>query len=152
MNSRIQDVDTAVAVHESGHAIVARALGIDVMSTSAIGALTRTRWRGGTAALAIPMIDLAGPAAEHAYLRRTVWRADLENARRRVLQIVALRHGVEDADELVARLAAQAAALIEQNWSKIEIVAAALSEDQTLSGADIDALLKCALEKTALRP
>ncbi len=142
--SKIDGDGGAIAAHEAGHCIAARMLGIDVVSATAAGMpLTRTRWRG-TAPLAIALVDLAGPAAEYAYLRRTgrtVWRADLENARGRAQQIAALRHDEAELNDELARLGAKAVALVERNWKAIERVAAALVTGGTLAQDDVDALI-----------
>ena len=83
---------TLTAVHESGHAVIARAIGHGVVSVSLDGARTRYRRGDHHAHLCEAMVALAGPLAEQHYrpttpaereaLWRHHWRRDLDNARR----------------------------------------------------------------------
>jgi hypothetical protein len=152
------------AIHESGHAVVARVLGIHVISAVADEGDSRVRTRSLGARAASPgnaarilerliIVDLAGPEAER--LRggddAEAWRSDARNAWDRALRIIRLRRDLDataelprllqvEALELVEQLLAIATALVEENWPAIERVAHALAGGP-LGQAEIDALM-----------
>jgi hypothetical protein len=149
-----------VALHEAGHAVVARLGGIQVVSAAAgDDAGVRTRYRPATTATEdmsinerLVLIDLAGAAAEWLRLRE-VWATDEQSALRRSLAIVILRRGLsrdvevtsemrEEAAELVERLRVQVADLVEKNRPLIVRVYGALAGGRTLTQADIDELMQ----------
>lgn len=83
----------AAAVHESGHAVVARLVGLQVVRAAAreSGSGVRTRYQLGTAADAaatlekLALVDLSGQAAESRRLRSVDWATDEANATERAL-------------------------------------------------------------------
>jgi hypothetical protein len=151
----------AASAHEAGHAVIARALGFQVVRAVARegDSGVRTKYQlGGTAAEAastlekLAVVDLSGQAAECRSLRCLAWATDEANATQRALRVVLLRHGLEgcaeitealriEAAELMTTLRAMAAALIEMNWPIIEKLADALEGGEVLVKADIDALI-----------
>jgi hypothetical protein len=130
---------TLTAVHESGHAVVARAIGHGVVSVSLDGARTRYRRGEPHAHLCEAMVALAGPLAEQHYrpttpaereaLRRDQWRSDLDHARHHVA-------GCGAAGQWVGR---QVRALVRRHWSAIVRVAEALAQRGTLSNEPLQA-------------
>jgi hypothetical protein len=149
----------ATAAHESGHAVVSRLLGIEIIRARARegDAGVRTRFRfGPTAAESaatlekLALVDLAGQAAECRSLRGAEWATDEANAVSRALRIVLLRHGSEEltdalrveAAELLASLRATVGALVEISWPAIERVAGALEAGEELAQAEIDSLIR----------
>ncbi len=148
----------AVAAHESGHGVIARVLGIEVVRASAkpgeAGVRTRYKIGGSTAAEAaetieaLIVVDLAGATAEQRATGRSepgAARADERNALRRALQLGLLTSaGLDAAEELVERSRPKAAALVMQHWPAIEAVADALADGQVLTGSEIDALMAAA--------
>ena len=159
----IDGADAATAAHESGHATIARAIGLDVRRASASsddpGVITR--WRVGippaeyaSTVKKLLLVDLSGPLAECRATGRSelgAARTDRRNAISRALRLVLDEHGLADAQltdalrseaaELVERLRPKAAALVEENWPAIERVAAALADGRTLTGDEVDALM-----------
>jgi hypothetical protein len=144
-------VDPAVALHEAGHAVVARLLDLEVTKVSAgADAGVRTRWQVTEGSLQrVILVDLAGQLAELHGLRER-WQTDERNALSRALRIVLLRRGLRDeqltdemraeAAELVEQLRAEAETLVTVNWPAIGRVAFALA-DHPLTQAEVDALL-----------
>lgn len=147
-----------VAIHEAGHATIARMLGIEVVRASAKpgAAAVRTRYKigGSTAAEAaetieaLIVVDLAGATAEQRATGRSepgAARADERNALRRALRLSLWTNTrLDEAAELVERSRPKAATLVEQHWPAIEAVAGALADDQVLTGSEIDALTAAA--------
>jgi hypothetical protein len=143
-------VDPATALHEAGHAVVARLLDLEVTRVSAgTDAGVRTRYRMTEINLQkVVLVDLAGQLAELRCLRER-WETDERNALSRALRIVLLRRGLRDdqltdelraeAAELVERLRAEAETLVGDNWAAIGRVAFALA-DHPLTQAEVDAL------------
>jgi hypothetical protein len=149
-----------ICLHEAGHCIAARIVGIEVVSAVAgDDPGVRTRHRPATTPAEdmsinerLVLIDLAGAAAEWMRLRQ-VWATDERNAMGRALAIVILRRGLardvevtsemrEEAAELVERLRVQAADMVEKNLPLIVRVAGALAGGATLTQADIDDLMQ----------
>jgi hypothetical protein len=130
------------AVHESGHAVIARALGQPVERASLSNVYTRYRRGDQRAHRRELAIALAGLLAEHYYrpttpierdsLWRTAGRIDLANIR---------RHLAAGGGADVSVVARQVAALVRQRWSTILHAACALHARGMLSGDEVDALL-----------
>jgi hypothetical protein len=146
--------DPAIALHEAGHAVVARLLDLEVTRISAgVDAGVRTRWQmtEGSLQKAI-VVDLAGQLAELHGLRER-WQTDDRNALSRALRVLLLRRGLRDeqltdelggeAAELVAQLRAEAETLVGDDWAAIGRVAFALA-DHPLTQREVDALLAAA--------
>jgi hypothetical protein len=143
--------DPAIALHEAGHAVVARLLDLEVTKVAAgmdAGVRTRYQLTEGNLEKAI-IVDLAGQLAElHGLQER--WQTDERNALSRALRIVLLRRGLRDdqltdelradAETLVAQLRAEAETLVGDNWAAIGRVAFALA-DHPLTQREVDALL-----------
>jgi hypothetical protein len=143
--------DPAIALHEAGHAVVARLLDLEVTRVAAgtdAGVRTRFQVTEGNLQKLI-LVDLAGQLAELHDLRER-WQEDERNALSRALRIVLLRRGLRDeelTDELraeaaamVAQLRAEAAKMVGDNWAAISRVAFALA-DHPLTQREVDALL-----------
>jgi hypothetical protein len=143
--------DPAIALHEAGHAVVARLLDLEVTRVAAgtdAGVRTRYQMTEGSLQKAI-VVDLAGALSELHALREQ-WRSDERNALSRALRIVLLRRGLRDeqltdemraeAAELVEQLRAEAETLVGDNWAAIGRVAFALA-DHPLTQREVDALL-----------
>jgi predicted pyridoxine 5'-phosphate oxidase superfamily flavin-nucleotide-binding protein len=146
----------AVSVHEAGHAVASRILGIEVL-VAAAGANPEVRTRFRTTDLEkVILVDLAGAAAELFQNDSTSagheWQKDETNALSRALRILLRKHGVAevtdalraDAAELVESLRAPAAALVEENWPAIERLASRLAAGGVLGQSRIDALMAAA--------
>ncbi len=145
----------AVAAHESGHGVIARVLGIEVVRASAkpgeAGVRTRYKIGGSTAAQvaetieALIVVDLAGATAEQRATGRSepgAARADELNALRRGLRLsLSMNAGLDDAEELVERLRQEAERLVSENLAAIEAVATELGKGEPLDGDQIDALM-----------
>lgn len=143
-----------VALHEAAHSAIARILGVPVVHAIAAGGnphvRTRSR-RGSTDWLKrLAVIDLAGATVEddpHCAAAET----DRQNAFGRCRRVIALEDGVgvdelddiqlADASALYQHLAAQAAALVKENFRLIGQVAHRLDDAGELSGAAIDAII-----------
>jgi hypothetical protein len=128
-----------IAVHEAGHAVIARVISHGVLRVSLKDG-THTRYRHGDHLMHLyeAMIALAGPLAEQRYRpttpaeRRALWRSkwhnDLEKARRHV--------------EVCGGDAKWIARQVRKNWQAIERVATALQRGRELSGAELDVLMR----------
>jgi hypothetical protein len=149
------------ALHEAGHAVAARILGVGVVSAVAgDDPRVKTRLRPATTASddmaqnqLLILVDLAGAASEFALRLREVWQADEEHALRRALGVCILRRGLgrdakvtaeirEEAAELVEELRAKAQQLVESNQAGILRVAEALGNGATLDGDQVDQLMR----------
>jgi hypothetical protein len=151
---------SATAIHEAGHAVIARLADLHLVRVSAgeqPGVRTRFQLGSGAEAEAtlqkLILVDLAGQTAECHALRGDAWRADEENAAARIVEVTRLRYGLEqhaeltdaqhvEAAGLLKILRETAAALVAANFPSIERVAAALAGGETLDQADVDALLR----------
>jgi len=154
--------NAALAAHESGHAVVARSLGVDVVRASAKlrAAGVVTRWRRADRLVGDIMrksclVALAGPAAEAVAIGRIedgAARADERNAMSYALRLLLDEQDVQNDAELnddhraqaralVGLLRARAAALVADNWPAILATAAALADGQILTGSEVDTLM-----------
>ena len=135
-----------MAVHEAGHAVAAITFAIPIISVSIDAAtphLHHARYQpqhsAGLETLAV--MFLAGPAAEQLFcgsIEPGTDRFDLAMAREHLARRFApLRIGAE-----MVRLRGSAEALVSLLWARrrIELIADALLEHRTLTGADIAAL------------
>jgi hypothetical protein len=144
------------AVHEAGHAGVARLLAQPVKRTALAGVTTRYR-RGDTKAhRQQAIIALAGPCVEdrhtgytpeqRAPVWETAWREDLFNA---------MRHLDASGGGMMAPVKRAAERLVREHWNAIERVAKALHERGQLNAAEVDALLgtdrRCGMSALPLR-
>lgn len=110
-----------VALHEAGHAVIARLCGLGVVSAAASDDPgVRTRYRSATTEAEdmeinrrVALVDLAGMAAEWMCLR-DAWKSDEESARRRCLGIVVLRRGLARDAEVTAEMREEAVELVEE--------------------------------------
>jgi ATP-dependent Zn protease len=157
----MSDAVDLTALHEAGHAVIARLCGLGVVSAAA-GADpgVRTRYRSATTEAEdmeinerLALVDLAGMAAEWMRLR-DAWKSDEESARRRCLGIVVLRRGLARNAEVTAEMRKEASALVEELRERvsemleqaapamIRRVAGALEGGRTLTQADIDELMQ----------
>lgn len=128
------------AYHEAGHAVAAIALGTPVKRASLDRVTTWVRPGCERAQRNEAIIALAGPLAEDRYqsyslneqaaLSGSVWRTDLDNALRRLRPADSLGLAVREARGLVR-----------QNWTSIEVLAAALLDRKALTGDEINAVL-----------
>jgi hypothetical protein len=130
----------ALAIHESGHAVVALSFGIAVTGLDLYHCRTRRRddpishWMQAVTAL-------SGPAAEQKYVRYphgavmrlkgSNWKADYRNAAHWLNQIMGV--SLEQAERMAAQL-------VGQHWDAITRVAAALASEGELSGVALDRL------------
>ncbi len=144
----------ATAFHESGHAVAARQLGLQVVRASAAPGRTgvRTRHEIGVppAQLAATMqklllVDLSGPLAEEHFAGvsdELACAKDEANALRRALRLGLWTSArLDEAEELVEHSRPKAAHLVQQAWPAIERVAAALADGHVLTGDQVDALM-----------
>ena len=135
-----------MAVHEAGHAVAALTFAIPIISVSIDAAtphLHHARYQpqhsAGLETLAV--MFLAGPSAEQLFcgsIEPGTDRFDLAMAREHLARRFApLRIGAE-----MVRLRGSAEALVSLLWARrrIELIADALLEHRTLTGADIAAL------------
>jgi hypothetical protein len=102
-----------IAKHEAAHAVVARALGIEVVHATAAAkdAHVKTRCRASPATLEkLAIVDLAGLAVDYS---RAACEMDLRNATNHAQRVVLMRHGLAE-DGLTDELRAEAAELVER--------------------------------------
>jgi hypothetical protein len=142
----------ATAVHEAAHAVVARALGVEVTRvilepafpapTGQLG-VCRTLLRDEPANLwAQAVMALAGAIAEQRYanypsgmltmMGRSAWATDRANAERYLRQL--------DGAVSMQQAANMARHLVGEHWAAIASVAAALASDGEISGIALDRL------------
>jgi hypothetical protein len=127
-----------IATHESGHAVVARALGVQVIRAT----LDAVHTRHGAARHAAAIVAFAGPAAELRLMPMTpdheaakwgsAWAGDLKNC----LRFLDAAGGLP-----CAPVRREAERLVDRCWRQIERVAAALAERGELSGAEVDEVI-----------
>lgn len=136
------------ATHEAAHCVVARLVGLPVVSASAAlpEPCVRTRHRPLYDLEKVAQVALAGLAVDSA---PEAIEADLRNARQYAGQLVLIRRGLSgrvkltdelntEVAELVERLRASSAALVEENRDAVDRVASALMTGATMNQADID--------------
>jgi hypothetical protein len=147
----------AICQHEAAHAVVARALGIQVTHATAVDRPhVKTRYR--TCDLEkVVAVDLAGVAMDTS---PEAIAADMSNAQRNARQAVLVRHGLaEDAamppslesevTELLSRQRAAAADLVTEHRNSIDRVASALADGAPLNQTEIDAAMALVPENAA---
>ena len=133
------DPELINAVHEAGHGVAARALGLRVVSISLRGVrMECPDSRDGRRRFAIA--SFAGPLAE---ARHEGKLSDQEMARRWTNRWNGdLKNLLMDVDiGMLAPLHERAAALVEKHWSQIELVARELLARGSLNADEIDGLL-----------
>ncbi len=152
----------ATSYHESGHAVVARVLGLGVRRACASeddhGVVTRWR-RADRLARDIMrkscLVALAGPAAEAVaigHVEDGAARADEANATSYALRLILDEHELHDAELndghraqarwLIAFLRPRAAAFVQKNWPAISRVAERLADGEVLDQVTIDTLME----------
>jgi hypothetical protein len=138
-------VDEEIARHEAAHAVVARALGIQVLlATAGEDARVRTRYQDRDLEK-IVTIDLAGLAMDASPEAAS---QDLRNATEHAERVVLMRHGTDrltpdlrdEVTALVGRLRSTASTMVKENSAAIERVAAALAKGD-LDQAGVDAAM-----------
>jgi hypothetical protein len=135
------------AIHESGHAVVARSLSAEVTRLDLKFCHTRRRddpitcWSQAVVACGDPIAELrfAGyPPERVALLERSAWAPDRRNAAYWLRQLddsgaAPFKATLEQAQNMAAHL-------VDQHWDAIIRVAQALAAEGELSGARIEAL------------
>jgi hypothetical protein len=132
-----------MAIHEAGHCVAARALGVKVKSATLDLVTTRHLRLDAEARRKAALISFSGPMAEQRLCtysdaecaelwRSEVWGKDLTNA---------IRHLDASGGGLCAPVMRTARRLVRRNWRSIKKVAAALVERDTLTGTEIDELI-----------
>ena len=132
---------TRCAHHEAGHAIVARVLGVQVVSVTIDNVRTRYRANDDAAHVAEAVIALAGACAERQSkllpedqtdLWDTAWKSDFTNA---LNHLRAIGGSVDDTLDRADRI-------VRIYWAAVTQVAEMLDEhNSSLSGEDVDAVL-----------
>ena len=132
---------TRCAHHEAAHAVVARVLGVHVVSVTIDNVRTRYRANDDAAHVAEAVIALAGACAERQSnllpadqtdLWDTAWNTDFSNA---LTHLRAVGGSVDD----TLRRADQ---IVRIHWAAVTQIAEMLDEhNSSLSGEDIDAVL-----------
>jgi hypothetical protein len=124
------------AIHEGGHAVVAIAIGHDVVKATIESVRTRYRRSDPQAVYREAVIAAAGPTAEVFYQplsglqRRQRWDSVWSTDRRRINRAGDAEKVFEHAHRLVA-----------EHWDAIERVASALYRHDCLTGFDVEALI-----------
>jgi hypothetical protein len=143
-----RDASLIIAHHEAGHAVVARALGLEVTRVDLKFCRTRRRddpityWSQAVVACAGPIAELrfAGYCEDTlAMMEGSAWKTDRANAHdwlRRLDDSGAARFKatLEQAQNMAAHL-------VGEHWDAIVRVAEALASEGELSGARIGALM-----------
>jgi hypothetical protein len=132
----VDEIKLRAAYHEGGHIVAARLTGTPVLRASLKSITTRYRRNDTTAVRKEAVIAASGPAAEVKFLSmtrdaskplwNTVWFRDAE----KIVQVTDRRAVVREARELVDR-----------HWGHVGVVARALMDRGSLSGAEIDTLI-----------
>jgi hypothetical protein len=136
------------AIHEAGHAVIARGLDLAVTLIALDKVRTRcpcndamTSWAGAVIALSGPMAEIryGGMSPDEIEQQWTTqWATDRSNAERYLRDIdEALHHtGVHT----LAQVEATARQYVEQHWATIQRVAQALKEQGELAPSELDRL------------
>jgi hypothetical protein len=134
-----QPRETVIALHESGHCVVARALALHCGGATVADGRGRADYEDDEAedgSIAVILAHMAGAAAEYVLTGRI---ADgLAADRQQIVSACAARDLTQDA---VDQLWRTACALVRANETSIRCVAVELQRRGALSGAEIDALL-----------
>lgn len=128
----------SVSIHEAGHIVTARALGVPCNEAAIISDADGYSTSGAAAPEQKLMVCLGGPLAEMRACGAVTDSAvggDLK-----MIATYARRCGVNDRH--IEALRHKVRTLLFQHWDKVEAVAAALAKHGTLSGADIDFLVR----------
>jgi hypothetical protein len=143
---------TNEAIHESGHAVVARVLGQPVKLASLAKVTTRHLCGHSEVDRHLTIIALAGLVAEdrhagytpdeRAMMWETVWRTALANA---------MRHLDASGGGMMGPAKRAAERLVHEHWGAIKRVAKRLSACGELSGDELDALSRV-LKALSCRP
>jgi hypothetical protein len=130
-----------IAIHEAGHACIARSLGHEVIHVSLDSIKVRYRYDGFRSHWIECVIALSGPAAETRYgtysadeiehHRRVHWWQDIDNAEGHLREL----NGVT-----FAQIENLARHLVEQHWTTITRVAEALVAQSELKPFELDRL------------
>jgi hypothetical protein len=131
------DRDTVIALHESGHAVIARALALRCDAATVADGHGRADYQDEVdGSIATIIAHMAGAAAEYVLTGRI---ADGLVADREQIVSACDARGMTQAQ--VDRLWHTACALVRANETSIRCVAVELQRRRALSGAEIDALL-----------
>ena len=133
-----------VAYHEAGHAVVSRMLGLRVKSvTIRPGSVLIDSFSGAPTEKQI-LILLAGIYAQRHFAPHSSWRSRSQSHPNsgydfdKVALLIHDQHGNGRVADLYSRYAfAKAEQLVEGSWQHIEVVARALLERGTLTGAEM---------------
>ena len=164
LNARVDRKPEIYAFHEAGHVAVARKFGWPVEVVSIRPELHRQGgnfhpWMDSIGRVSLDcrfydlesphhreeaeeciLYALAGPTAEHRFRGRSRWHQQTDVA---AISEFLLAHAPdEDEAEYLQDLKAGAVVLVDEVWSDIEAVAAALVEQRELSGAEVQRTVK----------
>jgi len=134
------------SVHEAGHSVIARLLGLDCGGASIVSTENRSGYSHINTKFASPaqacIVSMAGPAAERELLRRHGLPTDdtaFDKYDQHRIAVLIDRHRLNDTD--VARFERMARDLVQQHYDSIRRVAAALRKYRLLGASEIDKLL-----------
>ena len=132
----------STATHEAGHAAVGRRLGLRIESATireTLHAVGRVVWDTASAAPeAVIVATLAGPIAARRFPNPDRG-TDNDHA---VARVIAERVWPGNADAQLERLRRRAVGEVDAAYREITLIAEALVERDTLTGAEIERLLK----------